>query len=146
MVGAGNFKEFMERAMNDPYLKKKKVDEKESVYSGGTSKQAQTKAKAMLDLPAFKGVSDKKMAFAHLARAFDKLMRESIDEDRIDEALEFIDLWQGKEGDHKSSLSIGKDGVRVLGVIPHGSQFMFDKKDVPKLMKLLKMKDSPIIK
>lgn len=73
---AGNLKEYMERAMNDPHYKK--VDEKDklgSMYSGGTSKQAQTKAKAMLDLPAFKGVSDKKMAFAHLARAFDKLMK-----------------------------------------------------------------------
>ena len=87
-VMTGNFREFMERAMNDPHYKKKRVDEK----------------------------------------------------------IDFIDIWQGKEGDHKSSLSIGKDGITVLGVITHGSKFMFDKKDVPKLLKLLKMKDSPIIK
>lgn len=77
-VMTGNFREFMERAMNDPHYKKK-VDEA-NPYSSGTSKQAQTKAKAMLELPAFKGVSDKKMAFAHLARTFDKLMRESTDD------------------------------------------------------------------
>lgn len=59
---------------------------------------------------------------------------------------EYIGIWQGRDGEHKSSLSIGKDGITVVGVIQHGSKFMFDKKDVPKVMKLLKMKDSPIIK
>ena len=59
----------------------------------------------------------------------------------------FIDVWQGSDGDHKSSIGY-KEGEKayVLVVINHNSKFMFSKKDVPKIIKLLKMKNSPLIK
>lgn len=50
-------------------------EQKETPYSSGGSKRAKTVAKALLSLPAFKGVSDKDMAYAHLVRTLDKEMK-----------------------------------------------------------------------
>ncbi|GAG01341.1 unnamed protein product, partial [marine sediment metagenome] len=44
------------------------------------------------------------------------------------------------------SLSVGKDGVTVLGVINHGSKFMIDRRDVDKFVNLLTMENSPMVK
>ena len=56
--------------------------------------------------------------------------------------IQFFRIWQGKDGSHPSSLSVSDkyNEVTVVGVITHGSRFMFDRKEVPKIIKLLKQK------
>jgi len=60
--------------------------------------------------------------------------------------LKFLDVWQGE---HKSSIGYGgnKGGKAfVSGNIPHNAEFTFSRKQVPMIIKLLKMKDSPLVK
>ncbi len=66
------------------------------------------------------------------------------------EALEWLAVWQG---DHKSSIGWSDkpddpNGGKafVSGNIPHNAPFMFARKEVPRIIKLLKMKNSPIVK
>lgn len=69
-------------------------------------------------------------------------------EEELNESTSYIDVWQGSDGEHKSSIGFNDKGDKafVLGVISHNSKFMFDKKDVPKIIKLLKQKNSPLVK
>lgn len=63
-----------------------------------------------------------------------------------EETLKFLDVWQGE---HKSSIGYGgnKGGKAfVSGNIPHNAEFTFSRKQVPTIIKLLKMKDSPLVK
>ena len=60
--------------------------------------------------------------------------------------LQFLTVWQG---DHKSSIGFG--GVKggkafISGNIPHGAEFTFDRKEVPRIIELLIMPDSPLVK
>ena len=60
--------------------------------------------------------------------------------------LKWLTVWQGE---HKSSIGYGgnKGGKAfVTGNIPHGAQFTFDRGQVPKIIELLKMKNSPLVK
>lgn len=72
-----------------------------------------------------------------------------INEDTLNEGLSFITVWQDE---HKSSIGWSdkpeNNGGRAytLGNIPHGATFMFDKKEVPRIIKILKMKNSPLVK
>ena len=63
--------------------------------------------------------------------------------------LQFISVWQDKNdnGTHKSTIAFGGNRKKayVLGNIPHGATFTFDKKDVSKIIELLKMENSPLI-
>ena len=66
--------------------------------------------------------------------------------------LQFLSVYQGKNRDgyqHKSSIAYGgKRGGKtyIVGNIPHGAELTFAKKDIPKIVKLLQMENSPFVK
>lgn len=82
----------------------------------------------------------------YLNRAMEEVNEEK---EPLNEALSYIAVWQGE---HKSSIGWSdkpeNNGGKayVMGNIPHGATFMFDRKEVPRIIKMLKMKDSPLVK
>ena len=76
-----------------------------------------------------------------------KKKKKGMDEDRIDErTAKYIDIWQDE---HKSTLAYYEDepaSAWAMGNIPHNAPLTFSKKEVPKIIKLLKMKNSPLVK
>lgn len=99
----------------------------------------------------------KKPSEADVKKHLEKVLGTKVDLDfRLDEstelfeALDWLAVWQG---DHKSSIGWSDkpddpNGGKafVSGNIPHNAPFMFDRKEVPKIIKLLKMKNSPLVK
>ena len=66
--------------------------------------------------------------------------------------LQFIDVWQTLpqyNEPHKSSIAYGgnrESKAYAVGVILHGATITFDRKDVPKIIELLQMENSPLVK
>jgi hypothetical protein len=85
-----------------------------------------------------------------MKKIYEKYLGEGKKGNVLNEAVSFITVWQG---DHKSSIGWsdktddpGGGKAYVLGNIPHNAPFMFDRKEVSKIIKLLKMKNSPLVK
>ena len=58
----------------------------------------------------------------------------------------YLDIYQGE---HKSTLAYYENepgSAWAMGNIPHNAPLTFSKKQVPTIIKLLKMKNSPLVK
>jgi hypothetical protein len=63
-----------------------------------------------------------------------------------EESAKYIDIYQGE---HKSTLAYYENQAGsswAMGNIPHNAPLTFNKKQVPTIIKLLKMKNSPLVK
>lgn len=68
-------------------------------------------------------------------------------EGRVDEkTAKYLDIFQGE---HKSTLAYYEEEPAsswAMGNIPHNAPLTFSRKEVPKIIKLLKMKNSPLVR
>jgi hypothetical protein len=90
--------------------------------------------------------SDIKEAQAKYFNALIRAIDGDIDRVVLEKSAKYLDIWQG---DHKSTLAYYEGqpaSAWAMGNIPHNAPLTFSRKEVTRIINLLKMKNSPLVK